>query len=171
MTLWLITINNTVTPAVTMANQGSVVLSSGGTMSGVLNVGSGVILGNNTISASTIKLGTVGLATNTSATLASGFASSGTPDVISHANGTVLFTDTVGTGTIGTSASFTFNSASYENECGANGRDMTNPSIVLRQTGGPSTTNVTMTSYSITTGLASAPAAGDVLQIGPCFQH
>ena len=96
----------------------------------------------------------------TAPTVQTGF---GTGDAISNANGTISFEEIVGTGTIGTSVALTFPAASHKWRCTAS--DLTTNSITLDQSAS-TTTLVTMKSYSRTTGLASAPTAGDDLIFG-----
>ena len=108
--------------------------------------------------------------TGSATTLATGFASGGTLDAISHTNGSIGWVDTVGTTTITSSATFTMGaSASYEWVCGG-GFDKTTTTLGVRQIGaGETGTVVAFQTYLYSTGAATAPTAGDILVLGPCF--
>lgn len=96
-----------------------------------------------------------------SPTISSGF---GTGDVLLDLAGTSAWKDTVGTSPTSTA---TFNIPPFTTGISCPAIDLTTPGIVVQETG-TTTTSVTFTSYARTTGLATAPTAGDVIWIGPC---
>lgn len=96
-----------------------------------------------------------------SPTISSGF---GTGDVLLDLAGTSAWKDTVGTSPTSTA---TFNIPTFTTGISCPAIDLTTPGIVVQETG-TTTSTVTFTTYGRTTGLATAPTAGDVIWIGPC---
>ena len=97
---------------------------------------------------------------STAPTLASGGCSTAT---ITQATNTGYFTATnSGTCTGSQPLVFTLPAAAHSWHCTA--RDVTTPANV-QQTGAISTTSVTITNYSLTTGLAQAWTTGDVVEV------
>ena len=138
------------TGTTTSTGTGNVVLSQSPTFSGTPTVNS-LNVAHSAIS-------------STVATISSGF---GTGDAISRTNASLAWRDVVGTSP-GTSAVFTMAGASDGWDCGA--YDQTTPAIVIAQTS-QTATSVQFTSYSRTTGTATAPSPGDDIEIGPCIGH
>ena len=101
------------------------------------------------------------LASGTAPTVASGF---GTSPSISAANGSAVFTLTIGTSTTGVqTGTLTMPAATTGWACAC--QNVTNPdSFIVSQTGG-STTTITLKNYDRTTGLAADFTASDVIRI------
>jgi hypothetical protein len=100
-------------------------------------------------------------------TVTTGFSTS-TADVVTYNDGSSPIVITVGSTPVNTSATYHISSSGFVTTgwvCPAI-NDRSNAAIVMKQTNTTlSTTTITVTSYALTTGVATAPTAGDLIDI------
>jgi hypothetical protein len=137
---------------------------SAGTSRASLTAG-GTLTATNVNAANSLQLNGVTYSIKTAPTITSGF---GTSPTVPLNVGTLVFTVNVGTGGTASSGVITMPAAPHGWACQAD--DITNNASSSTAESATTTTGVTLTNYSRTTGVATAWAASDIVQVS-CLEY